>query len=147
MADMRQGRQNHACTVVEVERGAMLVVAGGYNSGDHLRLVQLVVWYTYRKLFGTDLITCRSSSYMMVDTGKWVDAGNLQFQRSARPGLVTLGGRVVILGGSGSGDDELDSVEELDLVEMKWRLITGRRMKIGRSNFSGTVVKKSMVCK
>ena len=59
--------------------------------------------------------------------------------------LVTVNGRVIILGGSDGEGDLLDTVEELDMGERTWRRLEVK-MKEPRGMFGATVMERQYLC-
>ena len=72
-------------------------------------------------------------------------AGDMTAERFGAQ-LVTVNGRVFILGGGETGDGNiLDTVEELNMEQRTWRRL-GVRMKTPRRIFAATVMGKRELC-
>ena len=78
--------------------------------------------------------------------------GNLYFDvlgemNTARRGhqAAVIDGRVVVVGGTDSDYNKIDSLEEMD-EDGTWRILPGVTLKTPRTGFYATVVKKNIVC-
>ena len=104
LADLPDGgRTYHGCTLV----GRTVVVAGGS-----------VAWALGVKL-GTSFVLDLNN-----ESDGWRKIGDLEEVRE-EPRLVTVNGRALAIGGLGESG-YLDSVEELDMEEMRWRRVNVR---------------------
>jgi len=138
LPDMKQGRHSHSCTLV----GRKVVVAGGrdpptchYNQEDLMDCVRN----------GNERY--KNSEILDLDTEEWSRAGDLTTSRAVGAQMVTVTGRVVILGG-GWGERPNggeDTVEELDMEQRTWRRLAVK-MKMARSDFAATVMDKKVLC-
>lgn len=86
----------------------------------------------------------KTSEILDLDTETWSMAGNMTKERWAAQ-LVTVNGRVLVMGGEDVDGNRLDTVEELDMGRRTWRRL-GVRMKRQRREFAATVINKNLVC-
>ena len=86
----------------------------------------------------------KSSEILDLDTETWSSAGDMTTERGY-PQLVTVNGRVVVMGGEDGDKNDLDTVEELDMGQRTWRRL-GVRMKKPKYAFGATVINKSILC-
>ena len=76
--------------------------------------------------------------------GRWTTLGEMNTGRWGHQAAV-IDGRVVVVGGTDSDYNKIDSVEEMD-EDGTWRILPGVTLKTPRTGFYATVVKKNIVC-
>jgi len=127
LPEMLHRRRDHGCTIV----GRKVVMAGGVDwtgVGDALK----------------------TSEILDLDTETWSMAGDMTTKRSL-PQMVTVNGRVIILGGyiprplPWPRSLTLDTVEELDMEQRTWRRLEVK-MKTPRYRFAATVMERRDLC-
>ena len=121
------------------------------STGDRRYLPEMGRWRSNhgctvvgRKVVVAGGLRDKTSEILDLDTETWSRAGDMMIERGYTQ-LVTVNGRVVVMGGKDGDDNTLDTVEELDMGQRTWRRL-GVRMKRPRSGFGAEVMDKNILC-